>query len=188
MRWEALFADLEAQMGAAQTAEFTAAIAEASRLEASRVEFAERLRAHRGQELGLQMAGGQRLLVRLGAVGADWLAGAAPPHSVLVPLTSLLAVDGMRPAAARGEPSASRRRLSITAPLRRLARDREPISVFGTQGPLASGLISAVGRDFVEITPPRREDLLSRDGGERSARVVPLHAVTWIRSESPDLS
>ncbi|MCH8570108.1 hypothetical protein LSI54_01825 [Nesterenkonia sp. AY15] len=190
MRWDALFEDLETQLGAAQTAELTAASAEASRLEASRLEFAERLRAHRERELGLQIAGGQRLVVRVGAVGADWLAGAVLPHSVLVPLTSILAVDGMARAAARSEPSASRRRLSITAPLRRLARDRELVSVFGTQGLLASGLIAAAGRDFVEIAPTRRDDLLprgSQGGGARSALVIPLHAVAWLRSESADV-
>lgn len=187
MRWDALFADLESQMAAAHAAEFTAAIADASRLEASRIEFAERLRAHRGRELGLQLAGGQRLVLRIGAVGADWLVGAAPPHSVLVPLGSILAVDSTMREAARAEPSASRRRLSITAPLRRLSRDRELVSVFGAQGLLASGLISMAGRDFAEITPPRREEVLLPHESERSARLIPLHAVTWIRSESVDL-
>lgn len=187
MRWDALFTDLEAQLEAAQTADLTAAVAEASRLEASRLEFAERLRAHRERELGLQLAGGQRLVVRIGAVGADWLAGAAPTHSVLVPLTSILAVDGMARAAARRELSASRRRLGITAPLRRLARDRAPISVFGTQGLLAAGLIAAVGRDFVEITPTRQDGLQALGGGARSARVIPLHAAAWFRSEAADV-
>lgn len=188
MRWDALFADLETQLEAAQTAEFTAAVADASRLEASRLELADRLRAHRDRELGLQIADGQRIVVRIGAVGADWLAGTALPYGVLVPLTSILAVDGVVRAAARSEPSASRRRLSITAPLRRLARDRAPISVFGTQGLLAAGLIGAVGRDFVEVTPTRRDDPWRRGGGDGSARVVPLHAVAWFRSEGADVA
>lgn len=187
MRWEALFADLEAQLAAAQTAEFTAAVAEASRLEASRIRFTERLRAHQERELGLQLAGGERLVVRLGAVGADWLAGVAHPHSVLVPLTGVLAVDGMDREAARAEPSASRSRLGITAPLRRLARDREQVSVHGAQGLLASGLIAGVGRDYVEIAPTRKEDPSSRRGGGRSVRVVPIHAVVWFRSDSAEI-
>lgn len=190
MRWEALFADLEAQLEAARTAELDAAVADASRLEASRLEFAERLRAHQDHELGLEVAGGQRLQVRIGTVGVDWLAGVAPPHSVLVPLASILAVDGMVRSAARTEPSASRRRLSLTAPLRGLARDRAPVSVFGSLGLLAAGLIRTAGRDFVEIMPTRQEDRPHWGGGqgtERSARVIPLHAVAWFRSEGADV-
>ncbi|MGJ9373963.1 hypothetical protein [Nesterenkonia sp. CF4.4] len=187
MRWDALFADLETQLEAAQTAEFAAALADASRLEASRMEFADRLRGHQDRQLGLQVSGGQRLDVRVGTVGADWLAGTIRQHSVLVPLSSIFAVDGMARAAVRSEPSAVRRRLGITAPLRRLARDRAPVSVFGAQGLLAAGLIAAAGRDFVEILPLSAEGLLPRHGGARALRVVPLHAVSWFRSEGSDL-
>ncbi|MGJ9405336.1 hypothetical protein ACHABQ_03305 [Nesterenkonia aurantiaca] len=187
MRWDALFADLEAQLEAAQTAEFDAALADASRLESSRLEFGERLRAHQDRPLVLQVVGGQRLQVRIMAVGADWLAGTAAAHSVLVPLGGILAVDGMDRAAARREPSATRRRLGITAPLRRLARDRAPVSAFGAEGVLASGLIAMAGRDFVEITPAPQDEPLRRGGGERSSRVIPLHAVAWFRSERVDL-
>lgn len=187
MRWDALFADLETQLEAAQTAEFDAALSDASRLESSRLEFAERLRAHQDRLLSLRVVGGQRFELRIVAVGADWLAGSMSAHSVLVPLGGILAVDGMERAAARSEPSATRRRLGITAALRRLARDRAMVSVFGAEGVLASGLIATVGRDFVEITPAAREDRPRRGGGERSSRVIPLHAVAWFRSERLDL-
>lgn len=186
MRWEALFADLETQLEAAQTAEFNAALAEASRLEASRVEFAERLRAHRHRELGLHVWGGQRLDVRIEAVGSDWLSGALPQHSVLVPLRSILAVEGMARAAARSEPSAARRRLGIMAPLRSLARDRAQVSVIGVHGLLAAGLIATAGRDFVDIAPVSAEGMSRADAG-RAARTIPLHAVAWFRGEGPDL-
>lgn len=187
MRWDALFADLETQLEAGQTAEFTAALADASRLEASRLEFAERLRGHQDRELGLQVSGGHRFDLRVRAVGADWMAGTTLRHSVLVPLSSILTVDGMVRSVARGESSAVRRRLGIAAPLRRLSRDRAPVSVFGAQGLLAAGLIAAAGRDFVEIMPLSAEGLLPRGEAARGLRVVPLHAVSWFRSEATDL-
>ncbi|GAA1136822.1 hypothetical protein [Nesterenkonia lutea] len=183
MRWDALFADLESQLDAARTADFDAAVDEASRLEASRLGLAERLRAHRGLQLTLLLPGDQRLNVEIGTVGSDWLSGSRHPHSVLLPLAALRAVEGMKRSAAQAEPSPARRRLGITAPLRRLARDRSMVSVQGPEGRLAQGLISAVGRDFLEIAQLDAGETHLRRAGSPARRTIPLHAVSWLQSE-----
>ncbi|WP_218220501.1 hypothetical protein [Nesterenkonia sp. Act20] len=184
MRWDALFADLQAQLDAAQTAEFDAAVAEAARLESSRLELADRLRAHQGQQLSLVLPGNRRLAVRVGAVGSDWLSGTLTQHSVLVPLSALRAVDGMQRSAARAEASVTRRRLGIMEPIRRLSRDRSVVQVHGGEGLLAQGLIAGAGRDFLEIVEftagePHRGSAAS----SAARRTLPLHSVCWLQSE-----
>ncbi len=52
MRWDDLFADLEAQAEALLVAERDAEVAELTRLETSRLELARRLRPRRGQQYG----------------------------------------------------------------------------------------------------------------------------------------
>ena len=51
MRWEALFADLEAQLEAARSAELSADVAELTRAERATVELSSRLRSAHGQVL-----------------------------------------------------------------------------------------------------------------------------------------
>jgi hypothetical protein len=184
MRWDALFADLQAQLDAAQTAEFDSAVAEAARLESSRLELADRLRAHQGCQLSLLLPGPQRLSVRIGAVGSDWLSGSMAQRSVLVPFSALRAVDGMQRSAARTEASATRRRLFIMEPMRRLSRDRSWVQVHGSEGLLAQGLIAAAGRDFLEIAQFAAGQPHSGSVAASSARrTVPLAAVCWLQGE-----
>jgi len=73
MRWEDLFADLEGQAEALGVAERAAEVAELTRLEASRLELAGRLRAAAGTSITVRCLGGWTLSGRLGAVGTGWL-------------------------------------------------------------------------------------------------------------------
>jgi len=184
MRWDELFADLEAQLDAARAAEFDAAVEEASRLEASRLMLMDRVRGHEGRELTLMLPGRQRLDLHIVAVGSDWIAGSQSRFSFLVPQASVLRIDGMQRAAARAETSLVRRRLGIAAPLRRLARDRARVSVYGADGLLAEGLIASAGRDFLEISHTPVGEQLLRRAGVGSALTIPLHAISWFQSEA----
>jgi len=187
MRWDELFADLETQLDAARAAEFDAAVEEASRLETSRLMLMDRVRGHEGRELTLMLQGRQRLDLHIVAVGSDWIAGSHSRFSFLVPQASVLRIEGMQRAAARTETSAARRRLGIAAPLRRLARDRSRVSVYGDEGLLAEGLIATTGRDFLEIShSPAAEQFRDRSGAG-SCLTIPLHAVSWFQSQAtPD--
>lgn len=182
MRWESLFADLEAQWEAEISAGLEGEIAEAERLERSGRLFVDRLRAHCGQELILRLAGGERLRVAVIVVGSDWLAGTEGGASVLIPLSAVASAellgDGVRE-----EPSRVRGRLGIGAPLRALLRDRAVVTVQGQrQELLADGLVVAVGRDHLDVAL-RVPGEVPRRGNLRGVRTVPFAAIATVRSE-----
>lgn len=181
MRWESLFADLEAQWEAEIVAGLEGEIAEAERLERSGRLFVERVRAHRSYELALHLVGGARLRVVVGVVGKDWLSGTEGATSVLIPLSALASAE-LPDRGAEGS-SQVRGRLGIGSPLRALLRDRAMIAVYAANGDvLAEGLLVAVGRDHLDVglSPPGE---VPRRGHLRGVRTVPFAAVSVIRSE-----
>lgn len=193
MRWESLFADLEAQWAARESEDLDQQIAEALELERSRMLMADRLRAAVGGDHPVRLRGGLGLQLRISEVGADWLWGHVAGQAVLVPLQALESVGGLALRAA-AEPSRTRQRLGITAPLRALARDGQHVVVHGAQGPLGEGLLTHVGRDHIDVrtgSPPEAGDGAS--GGEQASGsgdrnpgaptlTIPLNAVVMLRS------
>lgn len=178
MRWESLFDDMEASFAAASEAELESEIAEAVRLERSALRFADRLRASRGTEVQLRVTGGRRVSLTVGVVGEDWLSGAEGPREVLIPAGAVQSAVGLA-RRAEAESSHARRRLGITAPLRRLARDRAQVVVLGVEGVLAEGLLLEVGRDVVEVLPAPRGEIPRRRSAQ-DAVTVPLAAVVMV--------
>src|SRR3954464_6084648 len=73
MRWDALFADLEAQGAALDRAELDAELADRVRGEVGALELIDRARAAIGAELRLRLSGGFDLGGRLAGAGPDWL-------------------------------------------------------------------------------------------------------------------
>lgn len=178
MRWESLFDDMEASFVAASEAELESEIAEAVRLERSALRFADRLRASRGVDVQLLVAGGRRVSLTVGVVGEDWLSGAEGPREVLIPAGAVQSAVGLA-RRAEPEPSHARRRLGITAPLRRLARDRAQVLVLGAEGALAEGLLLEVGRDAMDVLPAPRGEIPRRRGAQEAV-TVPLAAVVMV--------
>src|SRR3954451_19205871 len=96
MRWQALFADLEAQFEAAQAAELAAEVTDRTRREAARLRLADRLAGALGGELAVDVVGAGAVRGRLTSSGVDWLlieelTGA----EVLVPEHSVISVRGL---------------------------------------------------------------------------------------------
>ncbi|WP_258933646.1 hypothetical protein [Nesterenkonia pannonica] len=77
MRWDALFEDLEAQLAAERHQGLELEAEEESELQLRRMSLAERLRAHRGESVRLQLSGVGAVHLVIGAVGDDWLFGLA---------------------------------------------------------------------------------------------------------------
>ena len=152
MRWESLFADLEAGLAAAAAQDLRDEVAELTRAERAQVRLADRLRASRGAPARFVLRDGQSVDGVVVAAAPQWVLLA--PDAVrraLVPVGAVTAVVGLAPHAA---PSAGEveRRLTLGHTLRALARDRVSVRV-DADGVSVSGRLERVGADHVDVTP-----------------------------------
>lgn len=185
MRWEALFADLEAQLEASESAELAAEVADRSRRETGRLGLADRLRAALGHPVVVRTVPGGTEAGRLDAVGPDWLllgTDGIDGRAALVPLTGVLWVSGLGAYAA--EPGTEGRvgaRLDLRYALRGLARDRAGVTVVLSDGTAVVGTLDRVGADHVDLAehPPGEP---RRAAGVRAVRTIPLSALAVVRS------
>jgi hypothetical protein len=148
MRWDHLFADLEGQLAAERAAHFQADVAEMTRAERASVELGARLVAQRGAELGIVLVTGETVRGTLADAAAQWVLVDVEGRHVLIPRRAIAVVQGL---GARARASTEvERRLSLGYALRALSRDRARVVVV-TQGAQVSGVVGAVGADYVDI-------------------------------------
>ncbi len=151
VRWEALFADLAAQVEAEERAELDAEVRDRTRREGALVRTVDRLRASRGGPVTVTVHGAGPVAGRLLDAGPDWLLlEQATGRDVLVPLAAVLAVDGL---GRRAEPAGGEltERLDLRWALRGLARDRTRLQVLLRDGRPLTGTLDRVGADHVEL-------------------------------------
>lgn len=184
MRWEQLFADLEARWAAAEDADFAAEVADRTRSEAARIALVDRLRAGRGRPVRLQLLGGTVVEGVLETVGPDWILvtdDAAAGTEALVVLAALGAVRGLgRTGADPGPTGASVSRLGLGHALRQVARDRLPVVVTLVDATAVVGTVDRVGADHLELTEHPAGDL-RRGRDVSAARLVPTSAIACVR-------
>ncbi|QTE30289.1 hypothetical protein [Pengzhenrongella sicca] len=176
MRWEALFADLEAQLEAALAADRAAEISELTRAERATVLLADRLRSARGADVALLVAGGATIAGELVDLGADWALVGDGGRRALVPLQAVIAVRGL-PVRAAPAPGAVARRLGLGSVLRALSRDRATVRL-ATEWAELAGRIELVGADHL--------DLVTGVDAPRSGApmwTVPFAALRVVRSD-----
>lgn len=149
MRWELLFADLEAQLDMGARAEVESEISERVRRERAGVALVERLLAHAGRPLLLRLRTDLRLSGTCADVAPQWLVLDDGRASVLVPMTAVVAVQGLGGAVAT-EPGVVLRRLGLGHALRALARDRAAVSL-STEAGVLTGTIDRVGADHLDL-------------------------------------
>jgi hypothetical protein len=179
VRWDQLFADLEAEADAADRAAYDADVEDRARSERARLVLADRLRAHVGARLGLRLIDGDRLTARLVDVGSDWL-HLDDSGAVLVPLGAVAGVEGLTRSAA-GEASAVARRVGLTVLLRRLARDRAWVRIRLRDGGTLGGTIDRVGADHVDLAL-HPDDEQRRASAVRGVTVLRLEAIVHVRA------
>jgi hypothetical protein len=184
MRWQRLFADLDAQFVAGQRAEREADVADLIRAERGQLALVDRLRPHLGSVLTWRLDPASGVDGALAAavldLGSDWvLVEAAAAGSIrrqlLVPLRSVVWIGGLS-GAARVDDSQVARRMSLTVVLRGLSRDRAPVRVWTSAGQL-TGTIDRVGADHLDLAV-HDLDLPRRASAVREVRCVPLSAVS----------
>ncbi len=187
MRWDRLFTDLEAQLEAADAAEFAGEVVERTRIEVGALRLVDRLRAALESTVRLTCLGSEQVAGRLRRVGPDWLLVAErPEREAVVPLTAVTSVAGLGPwsaAEADGARGVLAARLDLRYALRGVARDRAGVALTLCDGTALAGTVDRVGADFVEVAEhPAGE--LRRARAVRQVRTVPLPALSVIRTSS----
>lgn len=181
MRWDGLFADLEAQLAHGRWQDTEAEAAELTRGERASIVLADRLRGALGQPVAVLLEDGQRLELTVSTVGATWLGGTDRTGSLVVNLDAVAAIDNALPVTAP-EASPGRRNLTIGSLYRSLSRARAGVLLTGRGGRiLGEGTIDRVGWDHLDLAVhPRDEQRRGRN--VRGLRVIPFAALQMIRS------
>lgn len=178
VRWDELFADLEAQVAERYRAELDAEVADRVRRERAQVTLRSRLAAA-AAPVSLHLAGGLGVEGVVAELGLDWVVvrqGAG--RDWLVPLAAVTHVGGLGWSAAAGERDAGRR-FKFGFALRALARDRAPVHVYDVSGGCVPGTIDAVGADHLDLSE-HPIDVPRRAANVRATRVVPFAAITAV--------
>ena len=167
MRWQQLFADLQAQFEAEEAAVERAESASQARAEVGAIELADRLRGALGLPLTLGCGRAGTVTGVLAGVGPDWvLVEDDGARQCLVALAAVRWVSGLGRRTAALEPAGPvRARLDLRRALRGLARDRSTVQVVLDDGVVLTGTLDRVGADYVELAEhptdlPRRAEVV----------------------------
>jgi hypothetical protein len=158
MRWDELFADLDAQVEALQVAERSAEIEDRTRYESGQLALVDRLRPAIGGQVRLRCAGGVAISGRLDRVHPEWLLLVeSTGREALVAGAAVRSIGGLGPWS--GTPGARSQvdvRLGLRYALRTIARDRSVVRIQLHGGDALDGTLDRVGADFVELAehPP----------------------------------
>jgi hypothetical protein len=177
VRWEQLFADLEASLDAEDRAQFDAEVADLARAERAALTLADRIRAHAGGRLRLHLLDGDAVQGSVSEVGADWVLVTGATGAVLVPLAAVVGVEGL----SRAATAAGRVRLGLGVALRALARDRCYVRIRLRGVGDIGGTIDRVGADHLDLAV-HPADEPRRVGAVSSVRTLPLAAILAVRS------
>jgi hypothetical protein len=183
VRWEALFADLSAQLAAAEAQALDGEVADRTRREVAQLRLYDRLAPLVGSDVHVQVLGAGAVSGTLLDAGPDWALVAEPGgRRVVAPLAAVAWVGGLsRLSAAPGTQGQVAARLTLAYVLRALARDRAAVSLVLRDGSGRSGTLDRVGRDYVELAEhpagePRRAAAVS------GVLAVPFAALALVRS------
>jgi len=153
MRWDGLFADLEAQAAAMSAAERDAEIEDRTRSEVGRLGLVDRLGGAVGSQVRLSCRGDLKLTGQLARLHPEWLLIAeGDGREAVVALAAVLAVGGLGTlSAAPGTMSVVDSRLNLALALRGIARDRSTVRLHLVDGNVLDGTLDRVGADFLEL-------------------------------------
>ena len=179
MRWERLFADLEAPLEAEAVLELDAEVADRTRRERASLTLVDRLVGARGgASVHFRVAGVGMVSAGVLDVGADWvLLSHDSGREAIVPLAAIRAVTGLRGRAI--VPGAVARGFGLGLALRVLSRDRAVVDVVDLDGQRLVGTIDAIGADTLDLAE-HAPDLPRRAENVVAVRTVPLAALALV--------
>ncbi len=182
MRWQELFADLEAQAQAIERAERAGEIDERTRAEVGALRWLDRARAATGAGLRVRVAGGLVLSGALEQVGPDWLLldeGAG--REAVVPAAAVHGVRGLgRYTAVPDSARVVESRLGLRPVLRAIARDRSTVRLHLVDGSVLDAAIDRVGSDFADVAALAPGEARRRSE-VRDGELVPFTALAAVR-------
>ena len=181
-RWDALFADLEAQAAERARSERSAEVDELVRAEWAQHTLTDRLRAALGSTVTLRGEGTLAVTGRLQQAGPDRVLlseGAGREALVVTAAVHTVAGLGRRTAA----PAASvASRLGLRHVLRGVARDRSAVRIQLRDGSQLDGTLDRIGGDFVELAAhPAGEP--RRRAAVRESLVVATGSIVALRRD-----
>lgn len=182
MRWDLLFADLEAQMDAASQLDLERRVNELARVEASQLTLSEALRGSVNSRLSIVLGNGTAFHGLVVKVEPQWVLLNEGGRSVILPLAKILRVQGI---GAQRAKTTSNIPFTLAAALRVLARNRAMVvlDLDGARGASVRGVLDQVGADYVQLL--QLADGVGRDGGNRQGSVVvPIAALSSIASSA----
>ena len=188
MRWEQLFADLEAQFDAEESAAERAEDASRARSEVGRLRWVDRLGGARGHRVGLTCTGVGDLVGRVVDVGPDWVLLVDDlQREHLVATAAVCALAGLGATTAPVAPEGVvARAWDLRRAARGLARDRAVVRCVLVEGTTVTGTVDRVGADFLELAE-HPVDEPRRRGAVRQVRTVVLTAVAVLSPAVPSL-
>jgi len=185
MRWQQLFADLQAQFDEEEASAERAESASRARAEIGAVALARRLSGAVGSPLSLRCAGAGPVVGVLVEVGVDWLLlEDESGRPSLVAASAVRTVGGLgRRTTMPEELGPVRGRLDLRRALRGLARDRSAVQVVLEDGTVVIGTVDRVGADYVEIAE-HPVDLPRRAEAVQGVSAVVISAIAVVRTAS----
>jgi hypothetical protein len=189
MRWQQLFADLQAQFDQEEAAAERAEWASRARAEVGTLRFAQRLRGSLGAHVSLTCRGAGAVAGVLVDVGSDWLLLEDDRgRQDLVATAAVRAVAGLGRWTVPPEPAgAVRGLLDLRRALRALARDRAAVQVVLDDGGVLTGTLDRVGADYVELAE-HPADQARRAEAVQGVRAIVIAAVAVVRTGAPGLA
>ncbi len=181
MRWDALFADMEAQLVSARESVRDSEVSERLRTDFASMELSGRLQSQTGRQLKVDLGPAGSFEGTLSHVGRGWLVLEGGGRSTVIALDHTVFIAGMDRFSAAG---VAVPRLGLASALRGLSRDRAAVRVYPAGQPQASALdgsVDRVGKDFFELSLITRGEP-RRQGNVRGVYVVPLRSVAAISS------
>ena len=176
MRWDGLFADLEAQADRFEVADRATEVSERTRIEIGALSLGDRLRAARGSQVRLRCRGDFRIAGVLRQASPQWvLLDGGRGDETLVSVANLVSVTGLSRLAVGAAHEAVESRLGIRQALRGIAADRSTCQIRLADASTVVGTLDRVGGDFVEIA------LHTSDVRRRTeVREVQLLSLPWL--------
>ncbi|WP_460466374.1 hypothetical protein [Calidifontibacter terrae] len=171
MRWDDLFADLEAQLQEAARGERAAEIAELVRSERAGIGWVDRLASGLGKSVVLHTKAGQ-VTGQLTDVGRDWVAVEESGRGAAVLPTA--AIRGVSDLPRRVDAGGGiTRSFGLGVALRGISRDRSVVAVHDVDAGVWIGTIDLVGADHLDVA------LHPADAVRRTAVVTSRQTIPW---------